>query len=317
LTLLEFEPAKMASPMEKETGPVSSTGSLSAGARLRAAVDEERPLQVIGTINAYHARMAERVGFRALYVSGGGVAAGSLGVPDLGITELEDVLVDVRRITAACSLPLLVDIDTGFGSAFGIARTIRSLIREGAGGCHIEDQVQAKRCGHRPHKELVHAEEMVDRIKAAVDARTDPSFVIMARTDALAVEGLSAALDRAAAYVEAGADMLFPEAMTELDMYRQFTERTKVPVLANITEFGETPLYTVEELRSVRVAIVLYPLSAFRAMNAAALKVYQAVRRDGTQKNVVDTMQTRAELYDYLGYYAYEQKLDELFAKAK
>src|SRR5579862_8138384 len=312
-----MRPANMAGLMEKRTESVAGAISLSAGARLRAAVEVERPLQVIGAINAYHARMAERVGYRALYVSGGGVAAGSLGVPDLGISELEDVLVDVRRITAVCSLPLLVDIDTGFGSAFNIARTIRSLIREGAGGCHIEDQVQAKRCGHRPGKEIVHAEEMVDRINAAVDARTDAGFVIIARTDALAVEGLSAALDRAAAYVEAGADMVFPEAMMELEMYRQFVERTKVPVLANITEFGETPLYTVEELRTVGVAIALYPLSAFRAMNAAALKVYETVRRDGTQKNVVDTMQTRAELYDYLGYYAYERKLDELFAKEK
>jgi len=305
----------MAGLMEKRTESVAGASSLSAGARLRAAVEAERPLQVIGAINAYHARMAERVGYRALYVSGGGVAAGSLGVPDLGISEFEDVLVDVRRITAVCSLPLLVDVDTGFGSAFGIARTIRSLIREGAGGCHIEDQVQAKRCGHRPGKEVVNTEEMVDRIKAAVDARTDAAFVIMARTDALAVEGLNAALDRAGMYVEAGADMVFPEAMTELGMYTQFAERTKVPVLANITEFGETPLYTVEELRGAGVAIALYPLSAFRAMNAAALKVYEAVRRDGTQKNVVETMQTRAELYDYLGYYAYEQKLDELFAK--
>ncbi len=307
----------MAFPMGKETESVSGARSLSAGARLRAAVEAERPLQVIGAINAYHARMAERVGYRALYLSGGGVAAGSLGVPDLGISELEDVLVDVRRIAAVCSLPLLVDVDTGFGSAFNVARTVRSLIREGAGGCHIEDQVQTKRCGHRPGKEVVHTAEMVDRIKAAVDARTDAAFVIMARTDALAVEGLDAAFDRASAYVEAGADMVFPEAMTELGMYRQFAERTKVPVLANITEFGETPLYTVEELRGAGVAIALYPLSAFRAMNAAALKVYEAVRRDGTQKNVMDTMQTRAELYDYLGYYAYEKKLDELFAKGE
>lgn len=307
----------MAPLMEKRTESVADASPLSAGARLRAAVEAERPLQVIGVINAYHARMAERVGYRALYVSGGGVAAGSLGVPDLGISELEDVLVDVRRITAVCSLPLLVDIDTGFGSAFGIARTIRSLIRDGAGGCHIEDQIQAKRCGHRPGKEIVNTEEMIDRIKAAVDARTDAAFVIMARTDALAVEGLNAALDRAAMYVEAGADMVFPEAMTELGMYTQFAERAKAPVLANITEFGETPLYTVEELRGAGVAIALYPLSAFRAMNAAALRVYEAVRRDGTQKNVVDTMQTRAELYNYLGYYTYERKLDELFAKGK
>lgn len=307
----------MAALMKKGPESVAGASSLSAGARLRAAVEAERPLQVIGAINAYHARMAERVGYRVLYVSGGGVAAGSLGVPDLGIAELEDVLVDVRRITAACSLPLLVDVDTGFGGAFGIARTIRSLIREGAGGCHIEDQVQAKRCGHRPGKEIVNPGEMVDRIKAAVDARTDAAFVIMARTDALAVEGLNAALDRAGMYIEAGADMVFPEAMTELGMYTQFAERTKVPVLANITEFGETPLYTVEELRGAGVAIALYPLSAFRAMNAAALRVYEAVRREGTQKKVVDTMQTRAELYDYLGYYAYERKLDELFAKGE
>lgn len=295
----------------------SHTAEVSQGAKLRAAVAAERPLQLIGAINAYHARMAERVGYRALYLSGGGVAAGSLGIPDLGISELEDVLVDVRRITAVCSLPLLVDIDTGFGSAFNIARSVRSLIRAGAGGCHIEDQVQAKRCGHRPGKEVVHSEEMVDRIKAATDARTDLDFVIMARTDALAVEGLSAALDRAAAYVEAGADMVFPEAMTELSMYRTFADRTKVPILANITEFGSTPLFTLEELRSVGVAIALYPLSAFRAMNAAALKVYETVRRDGTQKSVLDAMQTRAELYDYLGYYKYEQKLDELFAREK
>lgn len=290
---------------------------LSPGAGLRAAVRTEHPLQVIGAINAYHARMAERAGYRALYLSGGGVAAGSLGVPDLGISELEDVLVDVRRITAVCSLPLLVDMDTGFGGAFNIARSIRSLIRAGAGGCHIEDQVQAKRCGHRPGKAIVPSEEMIDRIKAAVDARTDESFVIMARTDALTSEGLNAALDRAAACVEAGADMVFPEAVTELSQYQAFADRTQVPVLANITEFGATPLFTLDELRSAGVAIALYPLSAFRAMNAAALKVYQAVRQDGTQKNVLDTMQTRAELYDYLGYHAFEQKLDELFAQEK
>jgi len=288
-----------------------------AGGRLRAAVGEERPLQVIGAINAYHARMAERVGYRALYVSGGGVAAGSLGVPDLGISTLDDVLTDVRRITDVCSLPLLVDIDTGFGGAFNLARSVRALIKAGAGGCHIEDQVQAKRCGHRPGKAIVASEEMVDRIKAAVDARTDESFVVMARTDALANEGLNAALDRAAACVEAGADMVFPEAVTELAQYRAFAARTGVPVLANITEFGATPLWDLDELRGADVSIALYPLSAFRAMNAAALKVYEAVRRDGTQKNVVDTMQTRAELYDYLGYHAYEDKLDELFAKDK
>ncbi len=284
---------------------------------MRAAVEADPPLQVIGAINAYHARIAQRVGYRAIYLSGGGVAAGSLGMPDLGISELEDVLVDVRRITAVCSLPLLVDIDTGFGSAFNIARAIRSLIRDGAAGCHIEDQVQAKRCGHRPGKEVVPSGEMVDRIKAAVDARTDPGFVIMARTDALAVEGLNAALDRAAAYVEAGADMIFPEAMTELGEYKNFVDRTRVPVLANITEFGATPLFTLDQLRSVGVSIALYPLSAFRAMNAAALKVYEAILRDGTQKNVLDTMQTRAELYDYLDYYSFEKKLDELFLKEK
>ena len=288
-----------------------------AGARLRAAVAEEHPLQIIGAINAYHARMAERVGYRALYVSGGGVAAGSLGLPDLGISALEDVLVDVRRITDVCTLPLLVDIDTGFGGAFNLARSIRALIRAGAGGCHIEDQVQAKRCGHRPGKAIVSSEEMVDRIKAAVDARTDPSFVIRARTDALASEGLNAALDRVAACVEAGADMVFPEAVTDLAQYRAFAERTKVPVLANITEFGSTPLFTLDELRSADVSIALYPLSAFRAMNAAALNVYKRVREDGTQKNVVDTMQTRADLYDYLGYHEFEQKLDQLFAKDK
>jgi methylisocitrate lyase len=287
----------------------------SAGSKLRSAVNEEKPLQVVGAINAYHARMAERVGYRAVYLSGGGVAAGSLGVPDLGISSLEDVLVDVRRITDVCTLPLLVDVDTGFGGAFNIARTIRSLVKAGAAGCHIEDQVQAKRCGHRPGKALASSEEMVDRIKAAVDARTDPSFVIMARTDALANEGLEAALDRAAACVEAGADMVFPEAITELSQYKAFAARTQVPVLANITEFGATPLWTVEELREAEVSLTLYPLSAFRAMNAAALRVYEGIRRDGTQRNVLDTMQTRAELYDFLGYYAYEAKLDELFAK--
>jgi len=303
--------------MEMKQTPDAIQTSRSPGASLRAAVGVEQPLQIIGAINAYNARMAERVGYRAIYLSGGGVAAGSLGVPDLGISELEDVLVDVRRITAVCSLPLLVDIDTGFGGAFNIARSVRSLIRAGAGGCHIEDQVQAKRCGHRPGKAIVPSEEMVDRIKAAADARTDASFVIMARTDALANEGLSAALDRASACVDAGADMVFPEAVTELDQYRAFANRTKVPVLANLTEFGSTPLFTLDELRAAGVAIALYPLSAFRAMNAAALRVYQAIKRDGTQKNVLDTMQTRAELYDYLGYYAFEHKLDELFAQEK
>ncbi len=290
---------------------------MSAGAKFRAAVQAEKPLQVIGAINAYHARLAQRSGYKAIYLSGGGVAAGSLGLPDLGISGLDDVLVDVRRITDVCDLPLLVDVDTGFGGAFNIARTVKSLIKFGAGAMHIEDQVQSKRCGHRPNKEIVSREEMVDRIKAAADARTDSDFVIMARTDALAVEGLQAAIDRACACVEAGADMIFPEAMTELAMYRQFADAVKVPVLANITEFGQTPLFTVDELRGANVSIVLYPLSAFRAMNKAALAVYEAVRRDGTQKNVVDLMQTRAELYDYLDYHAYEQKLDELFAKGK
>jgi methylisocitrate lyase len=303
--------------MEMKQRTHATQTSRSPGANLRAAVGVEQPLQVIGAINAYHARMAERVGYRAIYLSGGGVAAGSLGVPDLGISELEDVLVDVRRITAVCSLPLLVDIDTGFGGAFNIARSVRSLIRAGAGGCHIEDQVQAKRCGHRPGKAIVPREEMVDRIKAAVDAKTDASFVIMARIDALANEGLSAALDRTSACVEAGADMVFPEAVTELDQYRAFADHTKVPVLANLTEFGSTPLFTLEELRAARVAIALYPLSAFRAMNAAALRVYEAIKRDGTQKKVLDTMQTRAELYEYLDYYAFEKKLDELFAQDK
>ena len=308
---------------------------LTPGQKLRAALSAERPLQIIGAINAYHARMAERVGYRALYLSGGGVAAGSLGMPDLGISTLDDVLTDTRRITDVCSLPLLVDIDTGFGGAFNLARSVRSLIKAGAAGCHIEDQAQSKRCGHRPNKQIVPTEEMVDRIKAAVDARkdarTDPAFVIMARTDALASEGLDAALDRAAAYVEAGADMLFPEAVTDLDQYRAFAElgspagvpgplgreRTAVPILANITEFGSTPLFTLDELRTANVSLALYPLSAFRAMNAAALNVYQHIRTDGTQQQVLDTMQTRADLYDYLDYHAYEQKLDHLFAKDK
>ena len=294
------------------------TGQISAGAKFRAAMKDEQPLQVIGAINAYHARLAERTGYKAIYLSGGGVAAGSLGLPDLGISNLDDVLTDVRRITDVCSLPLLVDVDTGFGaSAFNVARTVRSLIKFGAGAMHIEDQVGAKRCGHRPGKELVSKEEMVDRIKAAVDARTDPEFFIMARTDALAVEGLDRAIERAVACVEAGADAIFPEAMTELSMYRKFAAAVKVPILANITEFGATPLFTVDELRSANVAIALYPLSAFRAMNKAALNVYQAVRRDGTQKNVVDAMQTRSELYDYLDYHAYETNLDQLFAKEK
>jgi methylisocitrate lyase len=289
----------------------------SQGQKFRDAVKAETPLQVIGAINAYHARFAERVGYKAIYLSGGGVAAGSLGLPDLGISSLDDVLTDVRRITDTCSLPLLVDVDTGFGGAFSIARTVKSLIKFGAGAMHIEDQVQSKRCGHRPGKEIVSKEEMVDRIKAAADARVDPDFVIMARTDALAVEGLDAAIERASACVEAGADMIFPEAMTELSMYKKFADAVKVPILANITEFGHTPLFTVDELRSADVSLVLYPLSAFRAMNKAALNVYESIRKEGTQKGVLDTMQTRDELYDHLDYHKFEEKLDELFAKEK
>jgi methylisocitrate lyase len=287
----------------------------SAGVRFRSAVVAERPLQVVGCIYAYAARLAERAGFKAIYLSGGGVAAGSLGVPDLGITTLDDVLTDVRRLTAVTDLPLLVDVDTGFGSAFNIARTVRSLITAGAGAMHIEDQVQAKRCGHRPGKAIVSSAEMVDRIKAAVDARTDPAFVIMARTDAIAVEGVESAIQRAAACVEAGADMIFPEAVTELALYRRIADAVGVPILANITEFGLTPLFTVDELATAGVGLVLYPLSAFRAMNAAALQVYQALRRDGTQKGVVAMMQTRAELYDVLDYHTYERKLDQLFGQ--
>jgi methylisocitrate lyase len=285
----------------------------SAGARFRKALTEESPLQVIGTINANHALLAKRAGFKAIYLSGGGVAAGSLGIPDLGITGLEDVLVDVRRITDVCDTPLLVDIDTGFGaSAFNIARSVRTINKAGAAAIHIEDQVGAKRCGHRPNKELVSKAEMVDRIKAAVDARVDDSFVIMARTDALAVEGIDAALDRANAYIEAGADALFPEAITDLPTYKKFTDVIKVPVLANITEFGMTPLFTTTELASVGVGIVLYPLSAFRAMNKAAENVYETVRKDGSQKAVLDTMQTREELYQRINYYEYEGALDKL-----
>src|SRR5471032_1434763 len=290
----------------------------SAGAAFRKAVQEESPLQVVGAINANHALLAKRAGFKAIYLSGGGVAAGSLGLPDLGISSLDDVLTDIRRITDVCDLPLLVDADTGFGSsAFNVARTVKSMIKFGAAALHIEDQVGAKRCGHRPGKEIVSKEEMVDRIKAAVDARTDPNFVIMARTDALAVDGLDAALERAVACVEAGADMIFPEAITDLDMYATFAKAVNVPILANITEFGATPLFTLDELRSAHVGLALYPLSAFRAMNAAALNVYKHIREDGTQKNVLATMQTRAELYDYLDYHFYEQKLDELFAQVK
>jgi methylisocitrate lyase len=291
---------------------------MSAGAKFRQALTEEQPLQVIGTVCAYHAVMAKSVGYRAIYLSGAGVAASSLGMPDLGISNLDDVLTDIRRITDVCDLPLLVDVDTGFGaSAFNIARTTRSLIKAGAAAMHIEDQVGAKRCGHRPGKELVSGEEMADRVKAAVDARTDPSFVVMARTDALANEGLDAAISRAVKYVEAGADMIFPEAITELAMYRRFAAAVKVPILANITEFGATPLYTVAELRSADVAIALYPLTAFRAMNKAALKVFETVRKKGTQKDLVNDMQTRDELYEFLNYHSYEKKLDELFSRGK
>jgi len=291
--------------------------SLTAGARLRAALEIERPLQVVGTINAYAALLAEHAGFRAIYVSGAGVANASFGLPDLGITSLNDVCEDVRRITGACPLPLLVDADTGFGSAFNIARTTRELIRAGAAGMHLEDQVSAKRCGHRPGKALVDGREMVDRIHAAVDARSDPAFVIMARTDAHAVEGQAAALERAADYVAAGADMIFAEALKTLDEYRQFTSALAVPVLANITEFGQTPLYTVADLAAAGVRLVLYPLSAFRAAARAQLTVYNGIRTYGTQKGLLDLMQTRAELYDVLGYHDYEKKLDELFGKEK
>ncbi|HOX70428.1 MAG: methylisocitrate lyase [Dokdonella sp.] len=289
----------------------------SAGARFRTAVAEENPLQVVGTITAYAARMAKRSGFRAIYLSGGGVAANSLGMPDLGISSMEDVLTDIRRITDVCDLPLLVDVDTGWGGAFNIARTVRSLIKAGAGALHIEDQVAAKRCGHRPGKAIVPKDEMVDRIKAAVDARHDPEFVIMARTDAIAVEGVEAAIERAVACVEAGADMIFPEAIYTLEQYRQFKDAVKVPILANITEFGQTPLFTTDELGSAGVDIVLYCCGAYRAMNKAALNFYETVRRDGTQKAAVPTMQTRAELYDYLDYHAYEDKLDTLFASSR
>ena len=286
------------------------------GARFRAALAAEKPLQVIGAINANHALLAKRAGYRAIYLSGGGVAAGSLGLPDLGISGLEDVLIDVRRITDVCDLPLLVDIDTGFGpSAFNIERTVKSLIKAGAAACHIEDQVGAKRCGHRPGKEIVSADEMVDRVKAAADAKTDAAFFLIARTDAIAVDGLEAAIERAQRCVEAGADGIFAEAAYDLDTYRRFVDAVKVPVLANITEFGKTPLFSVEELRPTGVGIVLYPLSAFRAMNKAAERVYEAIRRDGHQKSVVDTMQTRDELYDRIDYHKYEQHLDSLFAK--
>ena len=291
---------------------------MSAGAKFRQALTEEKPLQVIGTVCAYHAVMAKSVGYRAIYLSGAGVAASSLGMPDLGISNLDDVLTDIRRITDVCDLPLLADVDTGFGvSAFNVARTTRSLIKAGAAAMHIEDQAGAKRCGHRPGKELVSGEEMADRVKAAVDARTDPAFVIMARTDALANEGLDAAISRALKYVEAGADMIFPEALTELAMYRKFAAAVKVPILANITEFGRTPLYSVAELRSADVAIALYPLTAFRAMNKAALRAFETVRREGSQKALLPEMQTREELYEFLNYHSYEKKLDELFSRGK
>ncbi|HET6264948.1 MAG TPA: methylisocitrate lyase [Usitatibacter sp.] len=291
---------------------------MTPGTRFRQALRDEKPLQVPGAINAYHATLAKASGFRAIYLSGGGVAAGSLGLPDLGISNLDDVLTDIRRITDVCDLPLLVDVDTGFGaSAFNVARTVKSVIKSGAAAMHIEDQVGAKRCGHRPGKELVSQQEMADRIKAAVDARTDDGFCILARTDALASEGLERAIERAVACVEAGADAIFPEAITELDMYRRFKQAVKVPILANITEFGKTPLFSVEELKGADVDIALYPLSAFRAMNKAALNVYGALRRDGHQKNVVGAMQTREELYHYLGYHDFEKKLDALFQKAK
>ena len=289
----------------------------SIGRLFRNAVAAESPLQVVGTITAYTARMAQATGYRAIYLSGGGVAANSLGMPDLGISTLDDVITDAQRITEACSLPLLVDIDTGWGGAFNIARTIRHMIRADVAAVHMEDQVSSKRCGHRPGKEIVSKEEMVDRIKAAVDARTDDDFVIMARTDALAVEGLNAAIDRACAYVAAGADMIFPEAITELSMYKQFRTAVKVPILANLTEFGATPFFTLDQLREASVDIALYCCGAYRAMNAAALNFYKTLRTEGTQKSVVPSMQSRMELYEYLGYLGYEQKLDELFAKNK
>lgn len=290
---------------------------MTPGLLFREAIKQEQPLQVIGAINAYHAKLAERSGYKAIYLSGGGVAAGSLGLPDLGITTLEDVLIDINRITGASSLPLLVDIDTGFGGAFNIARTIRSVEKAGVAAVHIEDQVQAKRCGHRPNKAIVSKDEMVDRVKCAVDAKYDANFVVMARTDALAVEGLQSAIDRACACVEAGADMIFPEAIDSLETYQKFTDALDVPILANITEFGATPLFTTEELKSVGIAIALYPLSAFRAMNKAALEVYQTIKRNGSQRELIDLMQTREELYDFLNYHDYEQKLDQLLNKEK
>jgi methylisocitrate lyase len=295
----------------------ASANALSAGARFRAALADERPLQLVGTVNAYVARMAAATGFRAIYISGGGLAANSLGVPDLAISTMDDVLVDIRRITDACALPLLVDADTGWGGAFNIARTVRSFAKAGAAGLHIEDQVQAKRCGHRPGKEIVPLAEMVDRVKAAVDARTDREFVIMARTDALASEGLERAIERAVACVEAGADMIFPEAITELAQYQRFRKAVGVPILANITEFGKTPLFGRDELAAAGVDIVLYCCAAYRAMNAAALATLEAIRRDGTQRHMIERMQTRADLYKYLDYDAFEQHLDRLFAAGK
>jgi methylisocitrate lyase len=300
-----------------ETRVSSAKQPVSAGAKFRAAVAEGQPLQVVGAITAYAAKMAEAVGFKAVYLSGGGVAANSLGIPDLGISTMDDVLIDARRITDATGLPLLVDIDTGWGGAFNIARTVRSFIQAGVAAVHLEDQVGQKRCGHRPGKEVVAKEEMVDRVKAAVDARTDDQFVIMARTDAGAAEGIDSAIERAVAYVEAGADMIFPEAMQTLDDYRRFRAAVKVPILANLTEFGSTPFFTTDELREANVDIALYCCGAYRAMNAAALNFYETVKRDGTQKAAVGTMQTRADLYKYLGYHAYEEKLDALFAAHK
>lgn len=296
----------------------NSSKITSAGARFRAAMKEENPLQIVGAINANHALLAEQAGFNAIYLSGGGVAAGSLGIPDLGITTLEDVLIDIQRITNVTDLPLMVDVDTGFGpSAFNVARTVKSLIKAGAGALHIEDQVGAKRCGHRPNKELVSKEEMVDRIRAAVDARTDEDFVIGARTDAFANEGIDGALERAGAYKEAGADFIFAEAVPDLTYYHKFVEATGIPVLANITEFGKIDMYTVDQLKEAGVGLILYPLSAFRAANKAAQNVYEHIRQEGTQKNVLDTMQTRKELYESIGYYDYEKKLDELFKQKK
>ncbi len=310
-------PCTTVSQYHRETHVSSAKQPVSAGAKFRTAVAEGQPLQVVGAITAYAAKMAEAVGFNAVYLSGGGVAANSLGIPDLGISTMDDVLIDARRITDATGLPLLVDIDTGWGGAFNIARTIRSFIKAGVAAVHLEDQVGQKRCGHRPGKEVVAKEEMVDRVKAAVDARTDDQFVIMARTDAAAAEGIDSAIERAVAYVEAGADMIFPEAMQSLDDYRRFKAAVKVPILANLTEFGSTPFFTTTELREANVDIALYCCGAYRAMNAAALNFYETVKRDGTQKAAVETMQTRADLYKYLGYHAYEEKLDALFAANK